>query len=1007
MKKVILYSLLSFLPLQAMAQPKAVRELKKILNEYFENYEIPGYHPYRAFETDSLHLYPRARKLDIYPNEAFYSQPFTPERVKQLEKDIKNILPKNYRKYQVTIYGKFNRPISVTIPNALRDERIDKDRMWGNLDYDGQPWVTNASRPYSINNGLQGRHLMVTPSHGRYYKFGKWHWQRPYLFSTCEDLFTKSYVNPYIIPMLENAGAVVCSARERDIQTHEAIVDNDPLPLTKFEVQPKGAIEYVASMGTYLEDAKPNIIWNTVSTKEICPLPQAAQDTLPEGTLWAFAMPSKMDADSINPFRLGTARKIKTTSKSDEVVTTSWTPRIPETGRYGVYVSYATLPNSVEDAHYTVYHNGGKTEFIVNQKMGGGTWLYLGTFDFSAGLQKKNRVVLSNYSKHKGVVTADAVRFGGGMGRIARSVADTSNLPAFMEAARYYAQWSGMPDSLFMLGDPHNDYNDDIRTRSSFMNYLGGGSIYMPDTLGLKVPIELGLGVHSDAGIRRDSTIYGTMSICTSVKQDTIFNYRSGLSRLAAMDLSSELLNSITHDLTQKYKRVWTRRELWDRNYGESRTPEVPSVILEMLSHQNFEDLKYGHDPNFKFDLSRAVYKAILRYVNFQHGNKDVAVQPLPVRNFSAVLHKHDPRVTLSWKPTIDLLEESAEPQNYVLYTRTADEAFDNGQLVGNNTEVTLSILPNIRYDFKIAAVNEGGESFPSEVLSVYYNPSSQKEILIVNGFERLAGPARLELPDSVGFDLNREVGVPYQYTAAYCGAQIDFNPAFQGQEGPGALGYSGTELLGKVIAGNTFDYTAEHGRAIAACGRYSYSSMSREALEEQETDISRFKMIDYIAGLQKHGRQDLRYYKTFTDKVQELLKSYLYNGGNLLVSGSYIGSDMQMPEERKFTHDILKYAYAGTALSDSTQYVNGLNLNIPIYRKLNSKHYAAQAPDILMPTSAKAFTAFIYGGGYSAGIAYPGKDYRVLSMGFPFECISHPVLQQQAMDAIIRFLIE
>ena len=38
----------------------------------------------------------------------------------------------------------------------------------------------------------------------------------------------------------------------------------------------------------------------------------------------------------------------------------------------------------------------------------------------------------------------------------------------------------------------------------------------------------------------------------------------------------------------------------------------MPSAILETLSHQNFEDMRYGHDPNFKFTLGRAIYKAVL-----------------------------------------------------------------------------------------------------------------------------------------------------------------------------------------------------------------------------------------------------------------------------------------------------------------------------------------------------------------------------------------------------------
>ena len=36
-----------------------------------------------------------------------------------------------------------------------------------------------------------------------------------------------------------------------------------------------------------------------------------------------------------------------------------------------MYVSYQTLPESVSDAKYLVFHNGGVTEFKVNQQMGG------------------------------------------------------------------------------------------------------------------------------------------------------------------------------------------------------------------------------------------------------------------------------------------------------------------------------------------------------------------------------------------------------------------------------------------------------------------------------------------------------------------------------------------------------------------------------------------------------------------------------------------------------------
>lgn len=48
------------------------------------------------------------------------------------------------------------------------------------------------------------------------------------LFCTTEDQFTQSFILPYLIPMLENAGANVFTPRESGIQQkQEVIVDND------------------------------------------------------------------------------------------------------------------------------------------------------------------------------------------------------------------------------------------------------------------------------------------------------------------------------------------------------------------------------------------------------------------------------------------------------------------------------------------------------------------------------------------------------------------------------------------------------------------------------------------------------------------------------------------------------------------------------------------------------------------------------------------------------------
>ena len=103
----------------------------------------------------------------------------------------------------------FKKLVSLVILVSLVSLDVLAQTSWGRTDHKGEPWVQNASLPYSISRGLQGRHLALWASHGIYYDQGKgkWRWQRPALFTTCEDLFTQTIVVPYLMPMLEDAGA--------------------------------------------------------------------------------------------------------------------------------------------------------------------------------------------------------------------------------------------------------------------------------------------------------------------------------------------------------------------------------------------------------------------------------------------------------------------------------------------------------------------------------------------------------------------------------------------------------------------------------------------------------------------------------------------------------------------------------------------------------------------------------------------------------------------------------
>ena len=143
--------------------------------------------------------------------------------------------------------------------------------------------------------------------------------------------------------------------------------------------------------------------------------------------------------------------------------------------------------------------------------------------------------------------------------------------------------------------------------------------------------------------------------------------------------------SQIVNDIRLQHDSLWTRRWIWDRGYRESRTPTCPAMLLELLSHQNFADMKHGLDPAFRFTVGRAIYKGMLKYLSNRYGVPYV-VQPLPVEEISAAFSGEARagkiKVSLRWKPRADTLEPTAAPSGYILQTRVDDGGFDNGKVI-------------------------------------------------------------------------------------------------------------------------------------------------------------------------------------------------------------------------------------------------------------------------------------------------------------------------------------
>ena len=965
--KIIVFFLCLTLGVNFLSAQDIERNVKERLTDYFGRYTATA--KISTPKLKSVDIDYEHKTIAIHASESFAYQPFRPETVEAVYNQVKELLPGPVHYYRLTIFAD-GKPIEELIPNIYRNKKKDKERMSLKTDYKGAAWVKNISRPNEISRGLQDRHIAIWQSHGNYFKNDKneWGWQRPRLFCTTEDLFTQSFVLPYVIPMLENAGAIVYTPRELDTQKNEIIVDND-----------------TPNASLYLEVGSKKAHWAAAPIK-------------------GFAQKKAIYRDGENPFTDGTCRFIPTErkKKNKDQAFAEWVPTLPAKGEYAVYVSYRTLPNSVSDAKYLVFHNGGVTEFKVNQKIGGGTWVYLGTFEFDKGNNNYGMVVLSNESSEHGVVCADAVRFGGGMGNITRG-GKTSGLPRYLEGARYSAQWAGMPYEVYAGRKGENDYADDINTRSNTINYLSGGSVYNPQQPGLGIPLEMTMALHSDAGCSKTDELIGSLGIYTIDFNNGKLN--TGIDRYASRDLADILLTQIQKDIYSSYNLSWTRRSMWNRNYSETRLPATPSTIIELLSHQNFADMQLGHDPNFKFTVGRAIYKGILQFVAGQH-DKEYVVQPLPVSNFAIRFGKKKNTLELSWKGENDPQEPTAQPREYIVYTRIGYGGFDNGTLV-SKTSHTVKIEPGLVYSFKVTAVNRGGESFPSEILSAYKAKRERERVLIINGFDRVSGPAVINTFDKAGFDLEQDPGVPYLSNISFSGAQIGFDRAQAGKEGEGSLGYSGRELEGMKIAGNTFDYPFVHGKAIQAAGKYSFVSCSDEAVENGTVTLEDYPVVDYILGMEKEDPAHKVYYKTFSSVMQRFITSYCQSGGNLFVSGAYVGSDMSGTQgNREFTEKILKYGYQNSMTDKSSNRINGLGRTITIPRTPNETSYAVPAPDCIVPVDT-AFPVFTYvPGNQSAGIAYKG-NYRTFVLGFPFESIQSEADRATIMAGILGFFTQ
>jgi hypothetical protein len=321
-----------------------------------------------------------------------------------------------------------------------------------------------------------------------------------------------------------------------------------------------------------------------------------------------------------------------------------------------------------------------------------------------------------------------------------------------------------------------------------------------------------------------------------------------------------------------------------------------------------------------------------------------------------------------------------------------------------------------------VTAVNNGGESFPSEIVAVCRLDSLRPPALVINGFTRVSGPAIVASSSFSGFFDRFDAGVPDRLQVNFTGEQYDYDPSspYRSNDAPGH-GASFANQEGMLVSGNSFDFAAVHGRALRDAGA-AFCTASKAAVTDGLVALDRFPLVDLILGEERatpwHHRSPDSVggvpFRAIPKELQEQLRTYSSNGGALFVSGAYVGTDLHASPgsdsvDARFAREILKITWVTDHASRTGDVVVSRGsifpdtLRFAFNTTLSPAMYQVEAPDAVGPADGSVTVLRYAENLFSAATAYRGT-HRVVVFGFPFETVTDPTARMLLMRGILGF---